>query len=126
MIHSMFSVYDQKADAYLPPWIMPRVSMAQRVFGDCVNSSDHQFSHHPEDYTLFHLGDWDDETGEFRSLPSGKRSLGLALEYVKVQTDARQMDLIEATEGSTNGAAKRGSDSLQPVLTSSEGSDTEE
>lgn len=99
MLQQVFTVYDQKADAYLPPWIMPKAVMAQRVFGDCVNSKDHQFNAHPDDYTLFMLGDWNDETGEFRQLPQGKRSLGNGLEYLKSVNSGDQMELIEATEG---------------------------
>lgn len=99
MLQLVFTVYDQKADAFLPPWIMPKAVMAQRIFSDCVNSKDHQFHAHPEDYTLFLLGDWDDEKAEFTPLPNGKRSLGVALEYVKKENDSRQMDLVTATEG---------------------------
>lgn len=105
MLYSMFSVFDAKADAFLPPWIMPRTTMAQRTFSDCVNSNDHQFAAHPEDYTLFQLGMWDDETGQLDQLPT-PRSLGLALEYIKHDTDARQLDFI-ATEGESNGTDKR-------------------
>lgn len=117
-LQMVFTVYDQKADAYLPPWIMPKAVMAQRVFGDCVNSKDHQFHAHPEDYTLFMLGDWNDENGEFRPLPNGKRSLGVALEYVKEDTDPRQTDLIPATEGRKNGSTR--------IQSGSESADSEE
>lgn len=105
-LQMVFTVYDQKADAYLPPWIMPKAVMAQRVFGDCVNAKDHQFAAHPEDYTLFMLGDWNDETGEFRHLPNGKKSLGVALEYKRTDTDPHQMELVTATEGQNNGSAR--------------------
>lgn len=105
-LFAMFSVYDSKAQAFLPPWIMPQTTMAQRTFSDCANSKDHQFGVHPEDYTLFQLGMWDDETGVLDQLPS-PRSLGLALEYVKRDTLHGQMDLIEATEGPPNGKDKR-------------------
>lgn len=63
--HKIMAVYDEKAQAYLPPFFLPNVAMGERVFSDCVNSSDHQFSKHPYDYTLFSLGEFDVETGEF-------------------------------------------------------------
>ena len=56
MKHNIFSVYDEKAQAFLPPFFLPEVGMATRIFGDCVNSDEHQFGKHPTDYTLFHLG----------------------------------------------------------------------
>lgn len=65
MKHLMFSVFDQKAMAFLPPWIMPREEQALRTFSDCCNSNEHQFGVHPEDYTLFRLGMWDDDDAKF-------------------------------------------------------------
>ena len=59
----MFSIYDSKAKSYLPPFHMPNDDMALRVFQDCVSDPNHAFGKHPEDYTLFHLGSFDDETG---------------------------------------------------------------
>lgn len=81
MKHNVFAVYDTKANAYLPPFYLPTVGMAVRVFSDCVNSDSHQFGQHPEDYTLFHLGIWDDATSHFEKLDS-KRALHNGLELV--------------------------------------------
>ena len=99
MIHNVFTVYDQKAGAYLPPWIMPKIEMAKRVFGDCVNSPEHQFGAHPEDYTLFDLGHFDDETAMFMAQPNGPQTLGNGLEFVREVDSDSQMELLEATEG---------------------------
>lgn len=81
MIYGMFSIYDCKAEAFLPPFILPKTSMAQRAFADCANSETHQFGTNPEDYTLFKLGNFDDETAKFDALRTPE-SLGIALEYV--------------------------------------------
>ena len=62
MMHKLFTIYDQKAQAYLPPFFMHQTGMALRVFSDCVNSNDHQFGKHPADYTIFELGTFNDET----------------------------------------------------------------
>ena len=94
MRHKLFSVYDSAAEAYLPPFILPNVQMAQRIFGDCINSPEHQFSKHPEDYTLFELGIFDDETGK-HELQRTPKSLGLGLEYVR-------QDDSYTTEGDPN------------------------
>lgn len=82
MIQKIFSVYDQKAEAYLPPFYLPTRAMAIRTFGDCANSADHQFSKHPQDYLLVELGEWDDNSGSFELYPALK-SLGTAFEYIK-------------------------------------------
>ena len=78
----IFSIYDSKADCFIPPFFMHEQGMAIRAFTDCANSDDHQFSRHPEDYTLFFLGDFDDATGKITTLVTPK-SLGLALEFKK-------------------------------------------
>lgn len=80
MIHHIFAVYDQKAGAHLPPFILPTIPMAERTFGDCVNKEEHQFNAHPEDYTLIRLGTFDDETGGIDVL-SVPESLGLGVKY---------------------------------------------
>lgn len=98
MKYGMYSVYDSKAGAFLPPFVLPRTQQAQRVFGDCVNSPDHQFGKHPDDYTLFHLGNWDDETGDYKALPASKQSLGNGVEYVDLTHQSAD------PEGKTNGS----------------------
>lgn len=64
----VFAVFDDKARAYLPPFFMPEVAMAVRVFGDCLADAEHQFGKHPEDYTLFLFGSFDCGTGAFEML----------------------------------------------------------
>lgn len=64
MKHLMFAIYDQKAGAYLPPFILPAAPMATRTFADCINSEDHQFAKHPEDYYLMEVAIFDDNTAE--------------------------------------------------------------
>lgn len=80
MIHKMFTIHDLKARAYLPPFFLPEEGMAKRTFADCVNSDSHQFSMHPEDYTLFMLGTWDDSTSQAQ-LNNAAISLGNGIEF---------------------------------------------
>ncbi|AJK28272.1 putative nonstructural protein [Eel River basin pequenovirus] len=58
------TVFDQKADAYLPPFFLPNEQMAQRAFMDSVGDTNHAFCAHPEDYTLHLVGRFDDATAE--------------------------------------------------------------
>lgn len=91
MKHEHFCVHDAKADAYLVPFYFPNIQMAQRVFGDCIADKDHAFSLHPGDYTLFHIGQWDDDTGQ--TTPQPPVSLGNGLEYVRRDVDKDQLEL---------------------------------
>lgn len=81
MIHQIFTIHDAKAAAYLPPFILPNAEMAKRIFTDCVNSEDHQFAKHPEDYTLFRLGTFDDNSAQYM-LTEGIHSEGNGLEFI--------------------------------------------
>ena len=63
MKYGMFSIYDEKAQAYLPQFILPETGMAIRTFGDCVNSQEHQFGKHQADYTLYQIAEFADDAG---------------------------------------------------------------
>ena len=78
MKYNMFSIYDEKAKAYLPPFVLPETGMAIRTFSDCVNSRDHQFSKHPGDYTLYQVAIWTDDDG---SLQADQIQIGNGLQY---------------------------------------------
>lgn len=80
MMYDVFSVHDEKAAAFLPPFILPNEAMAKRVFADCINSDTHQFGANPADYTLFRLGQFDDNSAEFL-LERTKHSLGNGVEF---------------------------------------------
>lgn len=80
MIYDVFAVHDCKAEAFLPPFILPNENMAKRVFADCVNSDKHQFGANPADYTLFRLGQYDDASAQFL-LERTKQSLGNGVEF---------------------------------------------
>jgi len=80
MNQKIFTIFDSKAHAYLLPFFLPEQDMAMRTFLDCVNDDNHQFGKHPEDYTLFNIGSWDDEKAKF--LTNNPISLGNGLEFV--------------------------------------------
>lgn len=81
MILQMFTVFDSKAEAYLPPFTTAARGQAVRSFSDTCNDPEHVFNKHPEDYTLFALGEFDDTTAEFDPLLTPV-SLGVASEFI--------------------------------------------
>ena len=80
MKQNIFTIYDSKANAYLTPFFLHKDGMALRVFTDCVNDTQHQFGKHPEDYTLFNIGSWDDEKAKF--LINNPIALAVGIELV--------------------------------------------
>lgn len=82
MDYKIYTVYDSKAEAYLPPFFMQSKGQAIRSFITVANDKTHDIGKYPEDYTLFELGEFFDESAGF-TLYSTPVSLGVAIEFVK-------------------------------------------
>jgi len=93
MKHEIFTIYDSKAQAYLTPFFLHKDGMAMRVFADCVNDKNHQFGKHPEDYTLFRIGSWDDDKAKF--LTNNPIAIGNGVEFIDKEYTEAQRDWIE-------------------------------
>lgn len=59
----MFTIHDAKAAAYNTPFFQPTHGLAERLFTDEANNPESAICKHPEDYTLFYLGELDQDTG---------------------------------------------------------------
>lgn len=61
------TVKDRAADAFGRPMFVPSVGVAIRSFSDEVNRDDpeNQLNRHPDDFDLYELGEFDDNTGLF-------------------------------------------------------------
>lgn len=82
MQQQIFSVFDSKAEAFLPPFYAPTPGVAMRSFEAAANSAEHDFHKYAGDYMLFQLGSFEDSTGKFeiRDVPV---SLGLAITFIR-------------------------------------------
>jgi hypothetical protein len=69
---SVFTVRDNKAEAYLQPVFLPNEAVCLRVMSNLVADDDHQFGKNPEDYSLFYIGEYDEHTGGFHGLADRK------------------------------------------------------
>lgn len=76
---NVVSVRDSAMAAFGRPLFVPAIGVAIRSFVDEVNrkAPDNQMSMHPEDFELFHIADFEEESGVFvavevRSLMRGK------------------------------------------------------
>jgi hypothetical protein len=90
----VFSVYDSKAEAYLRPMFLQTKGLALRSFIEAVNDPKQDIHRYAADFTLFELGEWDDETGTMEMLPH-RRNLGCALEFLE---DTRNPDWSGASQ----------------------------
>lgn len=62
------AVRDVKADCYFTPILADNKAIAMRNFADAAANPDLTIVKHPEDYALYHLGDYDMSTGIITSL----------------------------------------------------------
>lgn len=76
------AVRDSAANAFMRPFFVPTTGLAIRSFSDEVNRADkdNAMYQHPEDYELFEVGDFNEETGRLTALEA-PRSLGSAKQF---------------------------------------------
>ena len=75
-------IFDKKAMSYQVPFTVPNFVTATRELDRVVNSGKGDFSDFPEDFALYHIGDFNELTGEFTPIfpPALKHELS---EFVK-------------------------------------------
>ena len=75
-MQKIYVLYDSKSETYTPPTVNPARGQALRSFSDAVNGDKKTsvLASHPEDFTLFEIGDFDPKTGNI-SLYDAKQSV---------------------------------------------------
>ncbi|UDN67594.1 nonstructural protein [robinz microvirus RP_62] len=63
MVLHGYSVFDTKALVYSPPFFQSAHGAAIRMFMDLANDVNTTIGRHPADYILFHVCQFDDQTG---------------------------------------------------------------
>lgn len=66
----LYSVFDDKSATFTDPFVAITKGVAARWFLDSCEDERIPMSKHPEDYTLFDLGEWDEEKGVVHAWPS--------------------------------------------------------
>lgn len=61
--HVVCAVRDSKLDAFMQPFFVKSIGVAVRSFADEVNRKDSPMFQHPEDYELYHIGYYFEDTG---------------------------------------------------------------
>ena len=79
-----FAVYDSKVKNYTKPLYQRNAAEAIRGFEEECNNPESKINKFPSDFTLFEIGEYDDETAVLTSEPA-PISLGNALQYIKQQ-----------------------------------------
>lgn len=95
MTLKMFTVFDSKAGAFIQPFFSQSTGTAVRSFEDAANNETHEFRKHAADYTLFELGEFDQNTGTFEILDA-RINLGNALMAFTAPQTAPTIGTVES------------------------------
>lgn len=68
MISHAYSIFDSKAAVFGPPIFFQNSALAIRSFTDYANDPSMMIHRHPEDFSLFQIGTFDDNTGVLSSI----------------------------------------------------------
>lgn len=80
-LKEVFSIYDSKAEVFHQPMFLNTKGEAIRSFIDEVNREGSPMNIHPEDYTLFHIGSFNQFGGKILPL-STPNSMAVAIECI--------------------------------------------
>jgi len=67
MITEMFALHDRVAGFYSQPFFCASVGVAKRTIQEVVSDMSTQVARHPGDFSLFHLGTFDNDTARFHA-----------------------------------------------------------
>ena len=62
-----YTIYDVASGVYMRPFFSQADGQAIRGFKDIATDADHEIGKHPEDYKLFRIGAFNDNTGKMTS-----------------------------------------------------------
>ena len=102
---NMYTIYDSQAKRAIQPFARDNDDVAMRDFTDGVHAADSPFNKHSQDYTLYHCGEWDDETMTFTPITEATRILNGADAKRKRQIDLEKIADLEAQINKINGQA---------------------
>lgn len=81
MIVKVFTVFDAGIGSYMRPFFDVARGAALRSFADIVQDKNSAIGKHPQDFTLFEIGEYDDSCAKF-NLYDTPVSLGVAIEFL--------------------------------------------
>ena len=65
----IYAVKDVRTEAFLKPFFVQNFAVMERAIMDARNDENNTLSVHPEDYQVYELGEYDDNTGEISPVP---------------------------------------------------------
>ena len=69
MMLNVYAIKDVRTEAFLKPFFVQNEAVMRRAVFDASRDENNTMSIHPEDYQVFELGTYDDNTGEISAVP---------------------------------------------------------
>jgi len=67
-VQKLFSIRDSKGETYFPPFHKNTHGEAERFFQDLARDEKSTINKHPEDFDLYHVGEFDTQSGKIKPL----------------------------------------------------------
>ncbi len=67
-----FTIYDEKAECFAHPFFVSAIGIATRMLATWTKNPDSMICKHPEDFTLYQVGTWNDAEAKFENLKTPK------------------------------------------------------
>lgn len=91
MILEIFSVFDFKAAAYGQPFFTTTRGLALRMFQDECSNEGSNINRHSDDFTLTHIGTYDDTTGQITPHKEGPEPVMKAAELLALLQEGKSI-----------------------------------
>lgn len=93
-----YTIFDSCSGSYSRPFFTAADGDAVRQFGDIANDESHPIGKHPEHYSLFRNGTFNDQTGKFNP----EEVTHLANAHEAVSQHQRGVDIKDLSPGLTD------------------------
>jgi len=94
-----YTIYDVASGVYMRPFFSQADGQAVRGFKDIALDADHEVGKHPEDYTLYRVGSFNDTTGKMEGEQLEKLTTGLECVASAREVNRAQLEAFEEQQG---------------------------
>lgn len=85
MVLQIFAIKDRAVQAFMQPFFAPTIGAAIRAFSDGINDKQHAMNAHPDDYDLYHIGEWTDNSGGLMQTEEHPKQVAIGKNLIREQ-----------------------------------------
>lgn len=81
---TLFSIYDSKAQSFAAPFPAANKGAAIRTVVDAIKDGDSLLARHPADFSLFWVGEFDQDEGLIGAVSPAPQNMGVLTQFLPV------------------------------------------